>query len=377
MRRDSLVRYFALLALLHAAHAACGDGFPNPGEQCDDGNTIPGDGCSPTCLVEVCYNTDTFVPTTPVKVLPTLPSPSDRQTPGAVGYEHHGNQYLYTATYEDAVGTALYIHRIIPSTNTVDCTKRIDGVIAYDVKRLIVSDKYLGIVIYSNSPIKSDFHLLDIDTNFALICPASPTATIAKKITNSGSSPNRMLFKDAGFHPATIHTPDPTVYIVTVNTCYAGSPSANTCVWATKVSDMSPETILSNPGTTNDNLDITETLSPISDVSGRTLEVGFNTLTVSFNGFVNATALYGLVDPTGVPKSSSVAWDSAIIYTPASITIENFGQQMAYAGSKDVSATSNEVYMMAWNGFGTTVSFLLACSLFVGCTLCVCSLMNF
>jgi cysteine-rich repeat protein len=31
----------------------CGDGQRDPGEQCDDGNTVAGDGCSPTCLFEV------------------------------------------------------------------------------------------------------------------------------------------------------------------------------------------------------------------------------------------------------------------------------------------------------------------------------------
>ena len=30
----------------------CGNGLSDPGEQCDDGNLIPGDGCSPGCTVE-------------------------------------------------------------------------------------------------------------------------------------------------------------------------------------------------------------------------------------------------------------------------------------------------------------------------------------
>jgi cysteine-rich repeat protein len=30
----------------------CGDGIKGPGEQCDDGNTMPGDGCSATCVLE-------------------------------------------------------------------------------------------------------------------------------------------------------------------------------------------------------------------------------------------------------------------------------------------------------------------------------------
>jgi cysteine-rich repeat protein len=31
----------------------CGNGILNPGEQCDDGNTTPGDFCSPTCQLEI------------------------------------------------------------------------------------------------------------------------------------------------------------------------------------------------------------------------------------------------------------------------------------------------------------------------------------
>lgn len=34
--------------------AVCGNGQPEQGEQCDDGNTTAGDGCSPTCQVELC-----------------------------------------------------------------------------------------------------------------------------------------------------------------------------------------------------------------------------------------------------------------------------------------------------------------------------------
>src|SRR5262249_41108823 len=30
----------------------CGDGFGGPGEQCDDGGTTGGDGCSATCVLE-------------------------------------------------------------------------------------------------------------------------------------------------------------------------------------------------------------------------------------------------------------------------------------------------------------------------------------
>lgn len=41
---------------LKCGGGACGDGVLNVGEECDDGNTAPGDGCSPTCRREVCGN---------------------------------------------------------------------------------------------------------------------------------------------------------------------------------------------------------------------------------------------------------------------------------------------------------------------------------
>jgi cysteine-rich repeat protein len=44
----------ALLVLGFAsrAMAVCGDGILDAGEQCDDGNTLPNDCCSPTCQIE-------------------------------------------------------------------------------------------------------------------------------------------------------------------------------------------------------------------------------------------------------------------------------------------------------------------------------------
>src|SRR5262249_49741155 len=39
-------------ATLKVFYSLCGDGIISPGEQCDDGNTDPGDCCSPTCQFE-------------------------------------------------------------------------------------------------------------------------------------------------------------------------------------------------------------------------------------------------------------------------------------------------------------------------------------
>src|SRR5260221_5796041 len=39
--------------------ARCGDGFIDPGEECDDGANASSDGCSPTCKVE-CSGADEY-----------------------------------------------------------------------------------------------------------------------------------------------------------------------------------------------------------------------------------------------------------------------------------------------------------------------------
>ena len=44
---------------VHVAAPGCGDGILETGEQCDDGNTTAGDGCSPTCQLEKNYIPET------------------------------------------------------------------------------------------------------------------------------------------------------------------------------------------------------------------------------------------------------------------------------------------------------------------------------
>jgi cysteine-rich repeat protein len=44
------------LAVPSIAKAVCGDGIVDIGEECDDGNTVDGDGCSSTCVLEECGN---------------------------------------------------------------------------------------------------------------------------------------------------------------------------------------------------------------------------------------------------------------------------------------------------------------------------------
>ncbi len=39
--------------------ALCGNGSLDPGEQCDDGNTVSGDGCSASCTIEPFYTCPT------------------------------------------------------------------------------------------------------------------------------------------------------------------------------------------------------------------------------------------------------------------------------------------------------------------------------
>src|SRR5262249_35967116 len=62
MRRHLMTKLVHALAISLTACSAstepppdegvCGDGSVDPGEQCDDGNTISGDGCSATCQTE-------------------------------------------------------------------------------------------------------------------------------------------------------------------------------------------------------------------------------------------------------------------------------------------------------------------------------------
>src|SRR4029453_15718515 len=47
----------------------CGDGAPNSGEQCDDGNTDDGDGCSAVCTVEDGWECTDAQPGQPIDAL--------------------------------------------------------------------------------------------------------------------------------------------------------------------------------------------------------------------------------------------------------------------------------------------------------------------
>jgi cysteine-rich repeat protein len=52
LQRSTLIATL-LFGLVATASALCPNGVIEPPETCDDGNLIPGDGCSPLCLVEV------------------------------------------------------------------------------------------------------------------------------------------------------------------------------------------------------------------------------------------------------------------------------------------------------------------------------------
>jgi cysteine-rich repeat protein len=53
LRRSALHAALLLVTAAVPARALCPNGILEPPEQCDDGNDIPGDGCSPLCLLEV------------------------------------------------------------------------------------------------------------------------------------------------------------------------------------------------------------------------------------------------------------------------------------------------------------------------------------
>ena len=56
MRNTTIVVLLALFTFAGVSDstAICGDGVVETSDECDDGNTAPGDGCSRTCQVEVC-----------------------------------------------------------------------------------------------------------------------------------------------------------------------------------------------------------------------------------------------------------------------------------------------------------------------------------
>lgn len=64
-----------------AGYKQCSDGILNAGEECDDGNQIPNDGCSADCKLEsaalfLCVNVTTFGPT---ECCPARVNPVTRQ----------------------------------------------------------------------------------------------------------------------------------------------------------------------------------------------------------------------------------------------------------------------------------------------------------
>ena len=52
LRLNGALAALLVLGTARAAFAVCGDGVLDPGEQCDDHNTVAGDCCSPTCQIE-------------------------------------------------------------------------------------------------------------------------------------------------------------------------------------------------------------------------------------------------------------------------------------------------------------------------------------
>jgi cysteine-rich repeat protein len=58
---------------IDAAAPACGDGYINTGEQCDDGNTTSGDGCSSTCMTEMPMDTSDTCPGLAVPLALSVP----------------------------------------------------------------------------------------------------------------------------------------------------------------------------------------------------------------------------------------------------------------------------------------------------------------
>jgi cysteine-rich repeat protein len=61
----------------------CGNGIINLSEQCDDGNTVSGDGCSATCTIE--SSALAIAPPTPPTLLETGPVGSGNSAGSGTG----------------------------------------------------------------------------------------------------------------------------------------------------------------------------------------------------------------------------------------------------------------------------------------------------
>jgi cysteine-rich repeat protein len=99
--QDGLVTINEVVACLQ--NTTCGDGVVDPGEECDDGNRLNGDGCNIACEIEPCYacagqpsacssictatptSTPTPTPTSACGALPCTVTPTTTPVPNGVG----------------------------------------------------------------------------------------------------------------------------------------------------------------------------------------------------------------------------------------------------------------------------------------------------
>ena len=97
---------------LEITPSGCGDGFfvPSPDEQCDDGNTVSGDGCSATCKLETIAGADTCP-----GVLMTLTGAGLQPRKGAMTFD----TTPLTPDYVSACGGNARdaVVRVVPNTN--------------------------------------------------------------------------------------------------------------------------------------------------------------------------------------------------------------------------------------------------------------------
>ncbi len=79
-----------------AGTSICGNGTREPGEECDDGNTVSGDGCSSTCLIEL---------VSPIAVTPPSTSATGKLTVNYVLIKNGGTETVNDFTlYVDGIG---------------------------------------------------------------------------------------------------------------------------------------------------------------------------------------------------------------------------------------------------------------------------------
>ncbi|MFT3765934.1 MAG: DUF4215 domain-containing protein [Minicystis sp.] len=112
------------VSVAFVADHRCGDGVIDPGEQCDDGNTVGGDGCSAGCTVERCFGE------VPLSLGPNAGDTSlgrDGITDLCSGVVGREVVYSYTPAEYGTLTLTLEAESDLAMTTLVDCSLEVEG----------------------------------------------------------------------------------------------------------------------------------------------------------------------------------------------------------------------------------------------------------